>query len=109
MRRTGLVVCAVIVVAIAYGGYLLYEDSARDKAFNAVSAGMTESAVEAALGPPHERRRGCRDTPSWMGAPVAPTECAVEFVYYAHFGPIFWTVGFDRNGQAISKAAYVSP
>ncbi len=108
-KRVALVLLACAVAAVvALGGYLLYDDSAHNSRFDAVTAGMTESDVVRILGRPDERRQGCRDAPSWEGAPVAGA-CAVQLVYYAHLGPVFWTVGFDRNGKAIAKYAYVSP
>lgn len=106
--KIGLVLLACALAAIAaYVGYLLFDDSL-NRGFDAVTAGMTESAVVEILGPPDERRQGCRDAPTWEGTPVTG-ECAVELVYHAHFGPVFWTVGFDRNAQAVAKYAYVSP
>lgn len=106
--RIGPVAGGVLLLAVGVVAYLLFSDASRRRAFDGVVQGMTESDVKGLLGRADERRSGCRDAPSWMGVPVSG-ECSIELVYYAHIGPIFWTVGLDRNGNVIAKYPYTSP
>ncbi len=99
----------IVVAAVVLIGLLLALDSRRATSFARVSPNMTERAVESLLGRPDDRKPGCRDAPTWLGAPVVSASCEFELTYYANVGPRFWTVGFGAKRLVIAKYEYVSP
>jgi hypothetical protein len=110
-RRTKVAQWAMAAILAAFGGYLAvsaYDDRSLGRNFRAVPEGASRDEVIALMGAPDRVRAGCRDLPTWMNRPSASTVCAEELEYDAKLKPAFWTVGFDEEGRAIAKYAYVS-
>ena len=101
-------VCGAIAVLIVWVSVLVRENYARNSAFQLVMPSMQVDEVRHLLGEPNQIRRGCRDAPTWLGEPV-DSDCDTEFQYETHFMPAFWTIGFNKKGEAISKYYYSSP
>lgn len=104
-----LTVGLIVVAAIGYFASGLVQNYRRGHAFAAITVGMSEGEVVKRLGNPNLRRKGCRDTPSWFGAPVVEEHCNFELQYDLRFEPAFWTVGFNERARVIAKYEYVSP
>ena len=107
--KVSLLLALAAFVAVAYVGYLFMQHFRRASGYAEVSRGMSETAVIAAMGSPDARNAGCRDAPSWDGAPIPEARCAFQFIYQDPFAPRFWTVGFDDRGFVMAKADYISP
>ncbi len=100
---------AILVLGIAYVIAGFIHNSRQATAFSKIEIGMSEGDVIKRLGRPNLHREGCRDAPSWLGAPVSASKCSFEVQYDAQFEPQFWTVGFDEQGRVIAKYEYSSP
>lgn len=98
---------AVVAVLGAYVAYLAQADRSFEAQFRGVAEGATRAQVIARLGTPDAVRESCRDLPTWMNRPVLAT-CAEELEFHAGLKGVFWTIGFDADGKAISKYRYVA-
>jgi hypothetical protein len=103
---------AIAGIFAVFGSYLAWSalsDRRLDRRFRALSEGATTAEVISSMGEPDSVGPGCRDAPTWLNRPVLGAMCSQEFRYEAKLRPGFWTVGFDEQGRAIAKYAYVSP
>lgn len=103
------IIALAIIILILLTTWIVINNEAQGENFRKVAKGMSEQEILSIYGKPTIRRTGCRDTPTWEGSPIVETKCSFEMQYNALILPKFWTVGFDANGNVISKYEYISP
>lgn len=109
IRNRFSVVVAVLLATTIPVAYILQQKS-DSHAFDIISQGDSKEVVVALLGRPDEVR-SCSGTLYWGGdhQQLGPNrgQCIEEFYYSS--APASWSVGFDAEGHAVSKYAYLSP
>lgn len=108
-RKSASIVIVILIFAALPVVHVLQQQN-DSNAFDAIEPGASKEDVVAALGQPDEIR-ACPDTLFWGGnhRVLGPNngQCVEEFYYSS--APGGWSIGFDAEGHAVSKFAYVSP
>jgi len=97
---------ATVLVLVAF----VSQKRRYDRAYDAVLPGMAKSEVLKRFGKPRYLRK-CTLAPSWDADPLdkQSSNCVEEVWYFSRISPEQWVIGFDQNGNAVTKYHLVSP
>jgi hypothetical protein len=106
------VILALVLAAIFFA--LWRRANTRERRYEAISRGMTDTEVIQLLGTPDAVQK-CGPFMPWDSEPQPSDrntgQCVAQYVYKSPLliMPEKWSVGFDANRRAVSKYHYISP
>jgi hypothetical protein len=110
MSRWTLISSAVVICILTLAIFL-YERNSYERAYGRLTRGATKADVLRLFGKPKEIGNCLYSGPSWDGA--LPDEisktCIETYEYYRRTSIGRWDVGFNKDGQVVSKAYLPSP
>jgi hypothetical protein len=109
MRRTVAFAIIVAIAGLSFGSYAWARNANLKSEFYKTKRGETESAVVQRMGAPSSINSPCYNTDFWLDEHVSHSGCVRELAYNAVALPKYWSIGFDKNGRAVTKYENVSP
>jgi hypothetical protein len=111
-NKRKVIIRLILVLSVATFlafSFLIWQYKRYEKAYETVVPNAPKLAVLEQFGKP-AKILPCRPNGSWDGELSKESEsCVEEFWYFSHLSPEQWTIGFDKDGRAISKYHFVSP
>lgn len=109
-NRLWILAGASIIVMFLVSGIVWYELTFYKRAYAWLIPGATKAEVLRHFGKPGNVE-ACVRAPSWDGEPVEnpAMPCVEEFQYFSRISIGEWDVGFDKNGNVVSKSYSSSP
>jgi hypothetical protein len=108
MRKWYIVILVMLVAPIAAVAYVDKHNHNISVKFLKTTPGELRSDVVRRMGKPTVVSHHCENDDFW-DVSVAHGNCVEELRYTAIVLPLYWTIGFDESGRAVTKAEDNSP